>query len=458
MQIPILSGVAADERAEFIQTHPLNLEPVIIDSKISRGMLRPTAGAEEIGTGPGVDRGGILWKGVHYRVMGTKLVTVAPNGTVTVLGDVGGEGPVRLDYGFDRLGIRSGNKLRYWTGSALIEVTDEDLGPVVDAMWIGGYWMTTDGTSVIVTELSDPTAVHPLKYGSSEEDPDEVTGLMKVRAEAYVLNRHTIQPFRNVGGNGFPFQAVPGATIPYGCVSADAKCPFAESFAFVGSARNGALRVYLASQGTATAISTRTVEDALASVADCYCITMESRSYREEDRLFLHLPTETWVFCLNATAKAQQPVWYRAQSGIGQAYRLRNAVLVGDSFVVGDTGSAKLGRLSEETDHHFGEAVQWRFDAGLIYGEGRAGVIHSLELVGLPGRGESEGMAFLSMSKDGQTWSVERELGMGKPGERRKRLQWRPHTRFSNWIGLRFRGIGGMPAFARLEADVRPMG
>jgi len=454
MQVPILSGVVADERAEFTQTHPLNLEPVIVDSKISRGMLRPTLGAVPFATGPGKDRGGIVWKGVHYRVMGTKLVTVA--GEITVLGDVGGEGPVRMDYGFDRLGIRSGGKLWYWTGSSLIEVTDIDLGNVVDAMWIGGYWMTTDGTSVVVTELSDPTSVHPMKYGSSEEDPDDVTGLMKVRAEAYVLNRHTVQVFRNVGGNGFPFQPVPGATIPYGCVGPDAKCAFASSFAFVGSARNETLRVYLAGQGSATPVSTKRVEDALAEVADCQCITMESRSYAGEERLFVHLPDETWVFCLNASQRAEQPVWYRA--GSNGAYRPRNAVLVGETFIAGDVKSDLLAALSDETDLHFGDRVEWSFEAGLIYGEGRAGVVHSLELVGLPGRGQSEGVAFLSMTKDGQTWSVEREIGLGRPGERRKRLQWRPHMRFANWIGLRFRGIGGMPAFARLEADIRPMG
>src|SRR3546814_10891772 len=70
-----------------------------------------------------------------------------------------------------------------------------------------------------------------------------ITGLIKVRGEVYITGRHTIEVLANVGGNGFPFAVVDGATIPYGCVSPSAKCPFAESFASVGSARNEALGV-----------------------------------------------------------------------------------------------------------------------------------------------------------------------------------------------------------------------
>jgi hypothetical protein len=87
----------------------------------------------------------------------------------------------------DRFSQRS---LWYYTpADGLTQVTDEDLGLVIDGLWIDGYFMTTDGTYVVVTELSDPTQVQPLKYGSAEEDPDPVTGLLKYRDEAYVLGR-----------------------------------------------------------------------------------------------------------------------------------------------------------------------------------------------------------------------------------------------------------------------------
>lgn len=457
--IPLLSGVAASEQAENRITYPLNLEPLAVDSKISKGQLRATSGAIPLGSGPGLDRGGIEWNGQAYRVMGTSLVRVRQDGTVTTVGDVGGFGLVRLDIGFDRLGIRSGNALWYYDGSTLSRVTDQDLGPVVDMMWIDSYWMATDGTSIVVTELNNPFQVKPLKYGSAEEDPDAVTGLLKVRGEAYWLGRNSIQVARNVGGNGFPFATLRGATIPFGCVSASAKCLFASTFAFVGSARNEALGVYVAGQGTADKISTRTIDDALAVVEDPTGIVLEARSYRDEQRLLVHLPNETWVFLATASAKVQEPVWYRARSN--GPYRIRNAVHVYGRIMVGDLNSSSLGWLSDDVSSHFGEAVEWGFDAGYIFNEGKGALVHSIELIGMPGRvlPEKAATIFMSMTRDGQTFSVERAISLGAPGERTKRLQWRPHSLFSNYMGLRFRGLNrAMPGFARIEADIRPLG
>lgn len=458
--IPLLSGIGATEQAEFVRRYPLNLEPVALDNKISKGQLRATSGALQLGAGPGIDRGAITWNGQHYRAMGTKLVKVDVYGAVTIIGDIGGTGWVRFEEGYGRIGIMSGQSLWYYDGATLVQVTDVDLGKVIDLMWIDSYWMTTDGTSLVVPDLSDPTSVQPLKYGSAETDPDPVTGLFKVREEGHAIGRFTIQPLQNIGGNGFPFKTVEGATIPYGCVAPSAKTGFAASFAFVGSARpapNGtvALGVYVAGQGDADKISTRAIDDALAAVIDPTSIILESRSYRDEERLFVHLPGESWVFLKAATLKVQEAVWYRARSGDGP-YRIRNAVPAYGKVIVGDTATAAIGTLSDDVSVHFDTEPGWSFDAGLISG---AGILHSAELVGLPGRGPQgqESTIFMSMTRDGETFTVERGISAGRAGERRRRLQWRPHSRFTVMLGLRFRGVGqAMPGFAKLEAVIAP--
>ena len=158
------------------------------------------------------------------RVLGTKLVEVSSTGAVTTLGDVGGGGLVTFDYSFDRLAIASGGNLFYWDGSTLTQVTDPDLGAVVDMCWIDGYFMTTDGEFLIVTELSDPTQVNPLKYGSSEADPDPVVALLKLRNEVYALNRNTIEVLDNVGGEFFPFARIDGAQFQKGTVCTHECC------------------------------------------------------------------------------------------------------------------------------------------------------------------------------------------------------------------------------------------
>lgn len=437
MRIPLVSGITTDESAEFRTSYPVNLEIVPTDNKIAEAQFRAPSGAVPWVTGLGVDRGGMLWGNSMFRIMGTKFVRVEATGIVTEEGEVGGSGPATFAEGFGRFGMMSNDKLFYYDGN-FVEVTDPDLGPVKDLLWIDGYFMTTDGTSVVVTELNDPTSVQPLKYGSAEEDPDMVTGLIKVRDEANVLGRYTIQIFRNIGGNGFPFATQKGATIPVGCVGPHAKCLFADSFAFVGSALDEAIGVYLAGSGSASRISTRWVDDELAKLTDpATQIVLENRTSRAERRLLVHLPDKTLVFLANASRTLGAPVWVILQSGLGGQYRLRNAVMAYGKTIVGDTESGALGWLDDTVSTHFGEAVQWQFDAGPLYNGGKGGIVTAVELIGLPGRappGEEPTM-FMSMTRDGETFSVERVLPMGMRGERTKRMIWRPRADFRTWIG-----------------------
>ena len=106
-QIPILNGIYTDNGPDIRTSYPVNLIPVPTVSGISAGYLRPADGLVTFGSGPGIDRGGINWRGECYRVMGTSLVKIASNGSVSTLGDVGGTGLVTFDYSFDRLAVAS---------------------------------------------------------------------------------------------------------------------------------------------------------------------------------------------------------------------------------------------------------------------------------------------------------------------------------------------------------------
>lgn len=454
--VPLLSGINGSETSEFVRSFPLNLEPIIVESGISNGQLRATPGAIQTGTGPGIDRGGIFWGGAHYRVFGTKFCRIDSDWSVTTLGDVASGGRCAFDYSFDRLAIWSGGHLYYYAvASGLTQVTDADLGSSIDGIWIDGYFMSTDGTYVVVTELSDPTQVKPLKYGSAEEDPDPITGLIKYRTEAYVLGRYTTQVFEDAGGNGFPFADRKGAGFPYGCVSPTAKASFGDGFVFVGSGRNEGLNVYLAGQGTASQIGCRELCDALDALSDPAIVEVETRTSRNEQRLFVHLPEETWVFLLNVTTGTQRPVWYRCKTDTN-GYRLRNAVDAYGQVIVGDSQSGAFGYLTTTEDRHFGIEPGAQFDCGMIYNDGLGAIVHSVELIGLPGRGRA-GSVFMSMTRDGETYGAERAVAF-IPSERSKRIAWRPHVRIGAYMGFRFRVAGGaLPGVAACEVKAVPL-
>lgn len=464
MQIPILNGIYTDNGPDLRSSYPVNMVPVPKQSGVSNGYLRPADGIIHHGTGPGVDRGGIEWNGVCYRVMGTKLVSVAQDGTVNILGDVGGTGLVVFDYSFDRLAIASGGDLFYWDGAALTQVTDPDLGTVVDFCWVDGYFMTTDGKFLIVTELNDPTQVNPLKYGSSEVDPDPINAVIKLRNEVYALNRHTIEVFDNVGGDFFPFQRIEGAQIQKGAIGTHGSCLFMDTIAFLGSGRNESPAVYLAVNASTRKISNQEIDQILLNYTEAQLagVKLEARKDKSHQYLYIHLPDKTLVYDAAASEVVGDQVWViLTTSVVGFAqYRARNFVWCYNKWLVGDPQSSNVGYLTQDVGHHWGQIVRWEFGTLIVYNDGKGALFNELELVSLPGRVVVGIDPFISTSYsvDGLSWSQDRAIRIGTTGNTSKRLVWFRQGHMGHWRIQRFRGDSQAHiSFVRLEAQLEPL-
>lgn len=462
IRVPIVSGVRANENGEFLVSYPVNREHVLRDTGLSEGYLSAPDGITLKATGPGPDRGGINWNGICYRVMGTKLVQVSSNWVVTTLGDVGPGGIVRLDYDFDDLVINSGTALYYWNPNAgLRKVTDTDLGLVNDAIVTDGYTMTTDGEFLVVNDLNNKFSINPLKYGSAEDSPDPVEGLERMHGEVLAFGRYTTQVYQNVGGTGFPFQVVKTATVPYGCVGPRAKAKFAGTVAFVGGQERAAIGVYLLGAGEAGKVSSAEVDDDLASLTDdeLAALWVESRVRQDDQRLLIHTPYRTWSFSQQVSAQSQAKAWcsYVSATTTTGRYEGRGHVFCYGKWIVASS-TGQIGILDGSTASHYGQNVCWQFDTPLFYNNADKGILTGIELIGTPGRGNSDSRVFFSYTKDGEVWSVERATTSGKQGQRTKKVAWRPGIRFETYLGLRFRGVdGSVMSVARLECDVEAL-
>ena len=466
MQIPILNGIYTDSTPELRTSYPVNLVPVPKQSGISNGFLRPGDGIVSNATGPGIDRGGINWRGELYRVMGTKLVEINSAGIVTELGDVGGPTNqlVTFDYSFDELAIASGGRLYYWDGSTLTQVTDPDLGVVLDVVWVDGYFMTTDGEFLVVTELSDPTQVNPLKYGSSEVDPDPVVALLKLRNEIYALNRNTIEVFDNVGGDLFPFARIDGAQIQKGVIGTQGCCVFIDRIAFLGSARNEAPGIYVGASAVTEKISTQEIDNLLLEYTEAQLalVKLEARNDKNHEHLYVHLPDRTIVFDASASKALETAVWFTLTTtlaGFAQ-YRARNMVWVYDKWMVGDPQSASIGYLVQDTGHHWGQQVRWEFGTLIVYNESNGAIFNEMELVSLTGSialGDNPQIS-TSYSLDGQTYSQEKFIYVGTIGNRKRRLAGFQQGSMRNWRIQRFRGDSDAHvSYVRLEAQIEAL-
>ena len=465
MQIPIISGIYADSSPDLRTSYPRNLVPVPKVSGLSNGYLRQAEGLTANGTGPGISRGGINWNGSLYRVMGNDLVRVESDGAaVTVATGITGADNVRMTYSFDYLAIAGDSRLWLFKGHTLTEVTDPDLGAVLDVIWIDGYFMTTDGSSLVVTELTDPFAVNPLKYGSSEVDPDPVQCLLKLRNEAYALNRYTIETFNNIGGDFFPFQRVNGATIPQGCVGSRAATVFADAICFVGGARDDSPAVWLGGNGSAAKISTREVEQVLAgyNADELEAIVLETRSDAAHEHLWVRCADRTMVYDAAASAALHQPVWFDLTTSIVNyaEHRARDLVYCYNQWTVADTQTANIGILDKAQSAHWGEVNGWDFGIGIVYAEGRGAIFHELELIALTGNValDKSPVVWSQHSLDGRTWSQERAAPAGKTGDRNVRIAWHGQGHMPRQRTQRFRGTSDANISpVRLEARLEPL-
>ncbi|RYD25897.1 MAG: hypothetical protein EOP89_08190, partial [Lysobacteraceae bacterium] len=386
VQIPLISGIYGGSATDFERSVPVNLTPIAepgdgSGTGVSKGFLKTVPGIVTEHTASGADRGAVVYDGQHLRVIGSTLYLVGV--TLTAIGYVGDDArPVQFAEGFGRIAICSNESMYYYDGSTLVQVTDPDLGRSYSITWSDGYFLSTDGDSIVVTELNDPMSIDPLKYGSSEADPDPIVGLMAIRGEIYAINRYSIEKLINAGTTGFPFQRSRGAQIPKGCVGSAAYAAFVETFAFCGSARNESPSIYLAGAGQAIRISPRALDDAMASLSreELPTIELETLNASGLYQLYVHLPRETWVYHWTASQLLDMPVWSKLAGGVmtDQPWPGRHYQRVGVEWYCGNAG--KIGRVDENATTIFDDKIGYRFDTPLIYNEGRGAIAHDAEL------------------------------------------------------------------------------
>lgn len=462
VQIPIISGIGA-EGADFVSSYPVNLVPVPKVTGISEGYLRPAEGIVQVATGPGVNRGGYRWRDQHYRVMGARLLRIEANNSVVDIGAIAGANWCTFAESFDYLAINGGGALYLFNGTTLAQVTDVDLGTSLDVEWCNGYFISTDGANLVTTTLADPFQVVN-RYASSEINPDPVVGLQKLRNEIYAINRYTIEVFSAVQNPGldFPFARIEGAQIMKGAVGGRAVCELSTALAFLGGGTNEPPAIWLGSNGQTVKLSTRDIDGRLRSYSDGALAgaVLESRVDRGHEFLYVHLPLETLVYDVNASASVQMPVWFSLVSGSGVGYRARGLVWAYSRWNVADPFGAAIGFLSDKVGSQYGNPVGWEFQTPIIYNDGRGALVHELELVALSGNVAlgADPMIYTDYSVDGLSWSQAKAIRAGRLGERVKRLVWRRQGMVEHWRVQRFRGDSSAHlAFARLEAQLEPL-
>ena len=74
MKIPIINGIYNDTDPDFRVQYPINILPIPMQTGINEGYLRTAPGITRFAKTSAIDRGGIVWNGALYRIIGGSLV------------------------------------------------------------------------------------------------------------------------------------------------------------------------------------------------------------------------------------------------------------------------------------------------------------------------------------------------------------------------------------------------
>ena len=467
-QIIILKGIYTDSNADFRTAYPINLIPVAMEAgvgastanNLSNGYLRQAYGIVEGCTHTyGNCRGLTVWNDALYGVFGSNFVRINEDFTIALIGNVGGGLQCRFTYGFDRLAINSSGKIYYYDNTSLTSITDIDLGYITDTVWVDGYFMFTDGQYLIVTELNDPYAINPLKYGSSEADPDRIYRLIKIKNEVCAVNRYTIETFDNVGGDNFPFARIEGAQIQKGALGSNCVCFFKETVAFLGSGKNETPSIYLASNGQVTMIASEGINQILRNYSDEQLsgVQLEQKIDGNQEFLLVHLPNKTLVFDAYASKMFGVYTWHILQSGVANPseYLANNFTYAYNKWFCTHKTEQKIGYLVSDISSHWDNDCTWEFSTGITYNASAGVIFHELELLCLTGRvaNNAKPVIWTSYSNDGLSWSLEKPAIVGQIGDTIRKVSWLQQGYMKRWRIQKFRGNSdAFISVARLEA------
>ncbi|CDY76115.1 DNA stabilization, phage-associated [Caballeronia glathei] len=301
--------------------------------------------------------------------------------------------------------------------------------PIVDACFMAGYVIVTDGVDVWVSSLVNLT-FFPGYFGSAEYDPDGITAIFKLNNQLYVHGVNTTQTMANTGGNNFPFTVQQSYTFDIGCVSRQTMCYFNRSLAWIGGGRNMPNGVWMLNGNAPAKISSAAVDFELAklSAAQVAVVTLEAISFEDSELLYVHLPDKTLVFDATATAGLGVKFWTQLNSGAeaNDFYRARNFVRFNGMWACGDLADNRVGFLDSTTGGHYGAPVLHRTSSPMVMLPLASAGLRSVELKCITGQAGDTSRIAMTYSSDGIRWSQTRYTRAVTRGGYSKRIRWLP--------------------------------
>jgi hypothetical protein len=355
-----VGGTYQSRFPNFAADRCINLYPETSETGTgrSKAMLVGTPGLATFTTGlAGAVRG--LWAGgpnLCMCVAGSKLYSIAADGTATLLGDVGDDGkPVQMFGTQAELFIVSAGKGWRWGGAGVQPVYYKDTSTQLNATagaFLDGHFLVVDPSESPIrfrhSAPFDASVWDPLDFASKEGQADALVYMLSDHQDLWLFGSDTAEVWRNNYSSApetFPWERDPGAFIHYGNRAPWATVRMPYGVAWLSGDTRGTLFAVWAQGYQPKRISTPAVEAAWASYTSP--MDAEAYTYVEDGHFFwvITFPNDdaTWVF------DATTGLWHERARWDGSQFRrdrTRGHAFVHGKHLVGDFGSGTIYEMS----------------------------------------------------------------------------------------------------------------
>jgi stabilization protein len=444
-------------------------------------VLYPTPGTTEFANVSNTfSRGDEVMDGVYYCVNGTTLYKIDSSRVVTALGTIPGVKRVLMADNGTKLAIlapdvATNNLWEYDSSTGVLtRVTDADYRTAQSIAFNDGYFclVEKDSNVFFTSNLNQPLVYTGTDFTTCDLAPDKNVSVFSNyhENEVYVLGVQTTEVYQNIGGTGFPYQRIPGASFEKGSHSKYVPIQWGGLFYFLGGGENERTSVYQGKGGVAPVkVSTDAIDNEIqkfteAEIAESFPFTFAISGHAFVGFTIRSqvINARTFVYNVTASMLAKKNVWFDMQSGNSEgAWRANGVRFIYDKLLVSDSVDGRIGELSADLYTEYGDSIVREKVTPPVSGKGKSLKFSKLELTVDSGQGlisgqGSDPQVMMQYSDDGaRTWSNEFWRSLGKIGEYGHRVLWRRLGRCDENRVFRFRVTDPVKVvFIKASADI----
>ena len=375
-----------------------------------------------------------------YLAVGSAVMTVAPNGTVTTMATLTTDnGPVWMADNGTQLFINDGVTpliYTYATGlAALVTHADFPAGARGGEFLQARFWVyTVSGTNAgrcYASNQYDGFTWDALNFITPSARPTGITGIDRYADDLVIRGQSSIEwwsgtPTPIAGALGF--QPSAGANTEIGSISERGSAKVGQRYYFIGEV-DGSSGVYeMAGYKISDPISTPEVAEDLSrrQVANAICT---GYTVNNHPILQITIPADTKAGAVTWIYDALTHQWSKRSSHGKPYYRGLFAIGTISAVYITDAFSGNIYRMDEATYTEDGEILEYGVTSAHLLKEGDGFSVEKMQLdietgLGNPIPPGDNPHAIVQVSKDGgRTWCMERYVTLGKQGQYVMRAQ-----------------------------------